>query len=503
MFAASFLIVFLGLFVYCLIKDIITIYGDMQMGELVFFLYVPMDMGNTDFVPTLIMNSLFSALIGVAILVAVLGSWYKHAVVIQIPFLKNPKKLSLFPPAFVFLRRHPLAVACAVTVVLSVVALGKLGFVNSFAYSFVKSTFIEDNYIDPRAVNLVFPEQKKNLIYIMLESIENTYVSHDEGGGMSENLIPELTTLARKHTSFSNTDSFCGGAVPLYSCTFTIGSTVGQTSGMPFTLPLDNSRINSLGDFVDFLPGAYSIGEILDLEGYHQVYAIGSGAAFAGRDKYFTQHGNYTIKDYGSAPKDDIIPEDYHVWWGMEDVKLYDYAKQELLILAAADQPFNLTMLTVDTHAVGGYVCELCPEKYDDQYANVIACASRQLGAFVQWIQGQDFYQDTVIVICGDHNSVDAGFFKELAADYQRTTYNVFINSFAEESNQYNRTFSPLDMFPTTLAAMGVTIPGEQLGLGVNLFSGAPTILEQYGVSYVNTELAKRSDFYFDRICRK
>ena len=37
------------------------------------------------------------------------------------------------------------------------------------------STFIDDNYVDPSSVNITFPEQKRNLIYIFLESMEMTY----------------------------------------------------------------------------------------------------------------------------------------------------------------------------------------------------------------------------------------------------------------------------------------------------------------------------------------
>ena len=35
-----------------------------------------------------------------------------------------------------------------------------------------ESTFIEDNYVDPNDVKITFPDKKKNLIYIYLESME-------------------------------------------------------------------------------------------------------------------------------------------------------------------------------------------------------------------------------------------------------------------------------------------------------------------------------------------
>ena len=51
-------------------------------------------------------------------------------------------------------------------------------------------------------------------------------------------------------------------------------------------------------------------------------------------------------------------------------------------------------------------------------------------------------------------------------------------------------------MYPTTLASLGVKIDGDKLGLGVNLFSDQKTILEEYGLTYVNNEIKKKSFFY-------
>ena len=55
------------------------------------------------------------------------------------------------------------------------------------------SSFIDDNYVAPTDVTLAFPEQKRNLIYIFLESMEITYADAESGGAFEENVIPELT----------------------------------------------------------------------------------------------------------------------------------------------------------------------------------------------------------------------------------------------------------------------------------------------------------------------
>ena len=80
--------------------------------------------------------------------------------------------------------------------------------------------------------------------------------------------------------------------------------------------------------------------------------------------------------------------------------------------------------------------------------------------------------------------------------DYTRTIYNLFINSAVTPNETKNRQFSTLDMFPSTLAAMGVKIDGDRLALGTNLFSDEQTLIEKYGYDEVNKGLEARSTYY-------
>lgn len=52
----------------------------------------------------------------------------------------------------------------------------------------------------------------------------------------------------------------------------------------------------------------------------------------------------------------------------------------------------------------------------------------------------------------------------------------------------------------TTLAALGVQIEGNKLRLGVNLYSGEQTLVEQYGKDYLDIELLKDSKLYRKKI---
>ena len=353
------------------------------------------------------------------------------------------------------------------------------------------SSFIDDNYVDPADVALTFPEQKRNLIYIFLESMEMTYADKENGGAFDKNVIPELTELAQENEDFSGEDKELNGGYAMTGATWTMGAMFAQTSGLPLSISIDGNDMDTQDHF---FAGAVTLGDILESAGYCQNLMIGSDATFGGRKLYFTEHGNYNIYDYNYASENGLIPPDYRVWWGYEDEKLFSFAKDKLTELSQQSTPFNFTMLTVDTHFEDGYPCELCTDEFgDNQYANVMACSSRQVKELVDWIQQQDFYENTTIVIAGDHPTMDKDFCEDVDDDYTRKVYTTYINPAAELETTEKRNYTTFDNFPTTLAALGVKIDGNRLGLGTNLFSSTQTLTERFGIDKMESELKKKS----------
>lgn len=358
------------------------------------------------------------------------------------------------------------------------------------------STFIDDNYVDPRDVDIVFPEKKRNLIYIFLESMETTYTDEKNGGAFEENVIPELTKLAQENEDFSGKSKKLNGGYSLTGSTWTMGAMFAQTSGLPLKISIS---ANEMDTQKSFFPGIVTIGDILGDAGYSQTLMIGSDATFGGRRLYFTDHGNYDIFDYNYAAQQGMLSDEYPVWWGYDDQKLFEFAKEKLNELSAQDEPFNLTMLTVDTHFEDGYVCDKCDDKFgDNQYANVMACSSKQVKEFVEWVKQQDFYEDTTIVISGDHPTMDSDFCENVDENYGRRVYTAYINASDSPKSSMTRTYTTFDNFPTTLAAMGVTIEGNRLGLGTNLFSSEQTLSERYGLENEEKEMKKNSEFMIE-----
>ena len=321
--------------------------------------------------------------------------------------------------------------------------------------------------------------------------METTYASVEDGGEQEINYIPYLSTLAKQNTSFSDGEGL-GGFHNSAKTGYTMGALLSTTAGIPFSFPIG---YNDMGQRNSFASNLTTLGDILSGLGYTQEFLCGSDSNFAGRDIYFRQHGNYEIFDLFTAREKGYIAEDYFEFWGYEDKILYEIAKDELTRLSEGDKPFNLTMLTVDTHHVSGYLCSECGDEYKTQTENVVSCADRLLGNFIDWCRKQDFWEDTVIVITGDHPRMDTDMVEGVDY-YDRTIYNCFINSEKEPVNTYNRLFTSLDMFPTILSALGYEWGGSRLGIGTDMFSNMPTLAEQIGYNELNTELSKSSKFY-------
>lgn len=356
-----------------------------------------------------------------------------------------------------------------------------------------KSTYIENNYVDPNEVTITFPERKRNLIHIYMESIENSYFDRDEGGYMAENLMPELGRLVHEGVSFSNTDKF-GGPHQTFGSAHSAAAMVAMWSGMP--LKSDPFALGASLDYPDFT----TLGDLLHRAGYAVEFMNGADQTWGNLGDYYASHGDVTVKGLQWARDTGRVPEDYHEWWGVEDDKLYEFAKESLRDLGSGTQPFYFILENSDTHFPDGYVSPRMTEHpFDKQYSNVIHYSQARTVELVRWIQTQPFYANTTIVITGDHQSMDKNYFAGWDPSYERTVVNVILNPALPTPDRHitqDRDYAPFDLFPTMLAAAGARIEGERLGLGTNLFSGRPTLVERDGLATVNRELSEYSEFY-------
>ena len=92
------------------------------------------------------------------------------------------------------------------------------------------------------------------------------------------NLMPELTELYKEGLSFSNTDKFGGPHTTYVFPGVVSGIHDNNGAGLPLNLIWDVFY----GKAGSFLPGAITIGDILEAQGYNQTIMFGADADFGG-----------------------------------------------------------------------------------------------------------------------------------------------------------------------------------------------------------------------------
>lgn len=364
------------------------------------------------------------------------------------------------------------------------------------------STIYEEYYVSPEDVKITFPEGKNNLLVIYLESMEQNYKASSNG----HNYIPHLTELQEESHSFSSSSG--AGILPVNGAAFTLGALISSSSGITYNFPteyfssgrnydnLEKSTFRHRSESV-FMNDAVVLGDILKSAGYYNEFICGTDADFAGRAEYYKRHNYDKISDIK------ILTEEYSVekeivanFDAISDAYMYDILKERIKEAEEKEQPWHIDFLSVNTHQPNGYLCEFCSQEYESDIENAISCADKLIYNFIEWAKTQEWYDNTTIVILGDHPFMGKNPIID-DVEAQRSTINIFINSKgAKNATEKPRDFCQLDMFPTFLGAIGAQIEGDRLGLGANLYSEEATLVERLNYEYVNSQLGMRSQMH-------
>ncbi len=466
MIVTSYILLFITTLIFCMIYYYIFVMGTVSFYEFAYLLSHDMGAGGS---LTVVLDTIIPCLIPFIVVGTMLFLLNKYL------FKSNKSKL----------------VFSIIILVISLLCLVRTVHLDDYIIHKSKKTDIyEKYYVNTNDVKINVPDKKRNLIIIYLESMEASLFSKENGGAFDKSIIPELEELALNNTSFSNTDKL-GGSYTLTLTSFTASSLVASTTGTPINIKLFNGYTNKK----PFMNSVKSLGDVLSDNGYNLELIQGSEKEFGALDMYAKYNGNYKVFDDNTAKEKGLIPKDYFVWWGIEDKKVLEFSKDEILNLSKEDKPFAVLLFTMDTHFKDGYLDPSCKNEYKEHLASSYACSSNMVSDYIKWIQEQDFYKDTTIVLLGDHQVMQDSFYKG-KDNYTRVNYNAIINSSKKPTNNKNREFSMFDMYPTILSSIGFEIEGNKIGFGVNLYSGEKTLTELLGRSNFDKELKKSSDYY-------
>ena len=313
------------------------------------------------------------------------------------------------------------------------------------------------HYKSPADVAFQLPNPPKNLILIYVESLESTY---QDATLFGRNLLAPLTDITPSSISFHQFEQTRGAE-------WTIAGMVASECGIPLKLISVFGR-NIVGKNVSqFLPGAICLSDVLQQQGYENVFLNGPSLAFAGVANFLKTHHYKVI-----LGKEEWLSKGFNAFdmfgWGFPDDLLFQQAKLKLNQLMSRKKPFNLTLLTIDTH---GRLNKTCRARGATDFQGIVECTANEVADFIHYIDSQGWMERVVIVVTGDHLAMVNSVSNQLAASPSRYVFNLIIN---QRPLQKSRdTILHVDLFPTILNALGITWSGNQLALGYSAIAPA------------------------------
>jgi phosphoglycerol transferase len=347
-----------------------------------------------------------------------------------------------------------LAMAVALGVLLTVAG------VPQFAVAMLDARTIADYYQRPTVTSA--PAHPRNLITIYLESTENTFADESVFG---ENLLENLQDATAGWADYPLQQYPTGG--------WTMAGIVGTQCAIPLKskLLVAGTNSNTLGEQVErYLPGTTCLGDVLAAQGYTNAFLGGAHTRFAGKDTFLFDHGYTSVQGLADWEADGEDREDISVW-GLSDTRLFARATAELTELREAGEPFNLTILTMDTHEPAG-VFPSCTTDDEVAMATALKCSGRAVAGFLEDLKDGGYLDDTVVVLMGDHlkDTANGGDFGTLLADRDDRT--IFFRVWSPDGVRFLREGADqLSVLATLLELLGFTLPDGQAGLGVS-FAG-------------------------------
>ena len=326
----------------------------------------------------------------------------------------------------------------------------------------------------------------KNVIILQLESIQNFVINKKING---KEITPNLNKFINENIEISNMfmQSYSSTADSEFSATTSL---YPMENGMSYSRYYSNTYDN--------------IFTMFENEGYTTSYMHGNYGFFWNRENVYKSYGvqNIELKDSFADTSENImgyLSDELLYIQAVEKLKSYNMPFVSYIVSASSHTPFYLSGLEDKSKVnidVGKY-----KETFLGNYLESVNYADYAFGIFIDKLKEANLYDDTVILLFGDHNGLDMynenllDFLKEL--DPNLTDTDIKLNYIrvacgmkipGVEHIKIEKPVSKLDIKPT----FAYLINGDAgFSLGTNLFARKDFIC-------LNNERIVTSRYYFD-----
>ena len=326
----------------------------------------------------------------------------------------------------------------------------------------------------------------KNVIILQLESIQNFVINKEING---KEIIPNLNKFINENIEISNMfmQSYSSTADSEFS---TVTSLYPMENGMSYSRYYTNAYDD--------------IFTMFDNAGYTTSYMHGNYGFFWNRENVYKTFGveNIELKDSFADTSENImgyLSDELLYTQAVEKLKSYDMPFVSYIVSASSHTSFSLDGLEDRSKVnidVGKY-----KDTFFGNYLEAVNYADYAFGIFIDKLKEANLYDDTVILLFGDHNGMDM-YNEEMldflqGTDSELTDTDIKLNYIRVacgmkipgiENIKIEKPVSKLDIKPT----FAYLIDGDAgFSLGTNLFARKDFIC-------LNNERIVTSRYYFD-----
>jgi phosphoglycerol transferase len=223
------------------------------------------------------------------------------------------------------------------------------------------------------------------------------------------------------------------------------------------------------------------------------VFMGGASTAFAGKGKFLRSHQYHEVLGKEDWERE-AMPDNAMNGWGLFDEDLLMRARTRLSELHASGQPFNLTVLTVDSHEPAGHLSKSCMRRGFVGFDGVIRCTASHVAAFVHFVRERGYLENTNIVILGDHLARRNPLSESLEKLPERLLFNAFIGN--DTPARAREQLVHFDLLPTILEFTGFSVAEGRLGLGYSAFNHHGSQPDPQRLIDMRSSLLNRSETY-------
>lgn len=339
----------------------------------------------------------------------------------------------------------------------------------------------------------------KNLIVIQVETLQSLAIGAEIDG---HQVTPNLNRLAREGWYFPNAISQAGTGVTS-DAEFIANSGLLPPAGGPAALAYADREIPALP-------------RLLRARGYDAFTLHTNRVTFWNRDQLYPALGFERYYDR------ELFRDRDRMWHSSDEV-LFEDGLGVLTGAKATGRPFYAQFVTMTSHSPFTYPKDMSrrplkvPERWRDcrvgRYASAISYADGAIGGFVEGLKRAGLYDDSVIVIYGDHTGLRAAalsgpddeVMREMIGrgygDPDRVRIPLIIHLPAEEPRVFTDVVGQIDIMPTIADLLGVDLDAvPHVGRSAFVRSGAlaPTRSFVPGGSFANDRVLFMPGLGFD-----